>query len=223
VTAAVPATVSGVIDDLTDADGYYRIQIGELLDGRYRVVGITGEGVFSRVVRALDTQEGSAPVAIKMIRSNEFMTKAALKEAQILELVDRHDQSHRFHCVRYYRHFQHRRHLCLVFESLQMNLRDLVKKVGRNEGLHISAVRSYAHQMLLALRLLAKCDIVHADLKPDNILVDETNKVVKLCDFGVAVHRQDTTPTSYFCALVVPGVFFLFFFCCCCCCSLNFF
>jgi serine/threonine protein kinase len=72
----------------------------QLLNNRYRVVGFTGEGVFSRVVRAQDLQENNIPVAIKMIRNNEFMAKTALKEAQILELVNRNDPHHKFHCVR---------------------------------------------------------------------------------------------------------------------------
>jgi serine/threonine protein kinase len=52
-----------------------------------------------------------------------------------------------------------------------MNLRELLKKYGNKVGLHIKAVRSYAQQLLLALKLLKKCNIIHADIKPDNILV----------------------------------------------------
>jgi serine/threonine-protein kinase PRP4 len=52
-----------------------------------------------------------------------------------------------------------------------MNLRELLKKYGRGVGLNIQAVRSYARQLLLSLRLLRKCSIIHADVKPDNILV----------------------------------------------------
>ena len=37
---------------------YYRVQTGEVLDGRYNVFGYTGQGVFSNVVRARDVARG---------------------------------------------------------------------------------------------------------------------------------------------------------------------
>ena len=52
-----------------------------------------------------------------------------------------------------------------------MNLREVLKKYGNNVGLHMKAVRSYAQQLLLALKLLKKCSLLHQDVKPDNILV----------------------------------------------------
>ena len=52
-----------------------------------------------------------------------------------------------------------------------MNLRDVVKRFGKDIGLNIRAVRAYAHQLFLALSLMRKVNIMHADIKPDNILV----------------------------------------------------
>lgn len=71
-----------------------------------------------------------------------------------------------------------------------MNLRDVVKRFGRDVGLNIRAVRAYAHQLFLALSLLRKCNILHADIKPDNILVNSSKSLLKLCDLGSA---SDTT------------------------------
>jgi len=52
-----------------------------------------------------------------------------------------------------------------------MNLRDVIKRFGKDVGLNMRAVRAYASQMFLALTLMRKCNIMHADIKPDNILV----------------------------------------------------
>lgn len=118
------------------------------------------------------------------------MYKAGLKETQILNKLKQSDPEDKKHIVRIDRTFEHRGHLCLVFESLRygfaiceydmsalltfvvsMNLREVVKRFGKDVGLNIRAVRAYAHQLFLALSLLRKLNIIHADIKPDNILV----------------------------------------------------
>lgn len=60
-------------DNWDDAEGYYRVRIGEVLDNRYVVANYTGQGVFSTVVRARDQARGNALVAVKIIRNNEIM------------------------------------------------------------------------------------------------------------------------------------------------------
>lgn len=60
-------------DNWDDAEGYYRVRVGEILDNRYMVYGYTGQGVFSNVIRARDQARGSQDVAVKIIRNNEIM------------------------------------------------------------------------------------------------------------------------------------------------------
>ncbi|RWS28390.1 Serine/threonine-protein kinase PRP4-like protein [Leptotrombidium deliense] len=184
-------------DNWDDAEGYYRVRIGELLDGRYTVYGYTGQGVFSNVVRARDMARSGHEVAVKIIRSNEIMHKTGLKELEMLKRLNDADPEDKFHCLRLFRHFYHKSHLCLVFEPLSMNLREVLKKYGKDIGLHIKAVRSYSQQLFLALKLLKKCNILHADIKPDNILVNESKSVLKLCDFGSASSTSENDITPY--------------------------
>ena len=59
-----------------------------------------------------------------------------------------------------------------------MNLRDLTRKFGRNKGLDVKAVQLFTCQLLIALRHLKKHQILHADIKPDNILINHRHNKV---------------------------------------------
>ena len=103
-----------------------------------------------------------------------------------------------------------------------MNLREVVKRFGKDVGLNIRAVRAYAQQLFLALSLLRKCNVMHADIKPDNILVrlyylltahfiipfgtfsrapiaqvNEQKTQLKLCDLGSASDASENEITPY--------------------------
>jgi serine/threonine-protein kinase PRP4 len=105
-----------------------------------------------------------------------------------------------------------------MFLTYSMNLRDVVKRFGKDVGLNIRAVRAYAQQLFLALSLLRKCNIMHADIKPDNILVrllylcalvlssnsdlistqvNEQKTQLKLCDLGSASDASENEITPY--------------------------
>ncbi|KAK1394010.1 Non-specific serine/threonine protein kinase [Heracleum sosnowskyi] len=181
---------SGLPDNYDDAEGYYCYRFGEVLDGRYEVIGAHGKGVYSNVVRARDIKAGPGDpeeVAIKILRSNDTMYQAGLKELVVLKKLVGADPEDRRHCVRFLSNFKYRNHLCLVFESLHMNLREVLKKFGRNIGLKLTAVRAYAKQLFVALKHLKNCGVLHSDIKPDNMLVNEAKYVLKLSDFGNAM------------------------------------
>ncbi|GHJ85748.1 hypothetical protein NliqN6_2150 [Naganishia liquefaciens] len=200
-----PAPVAAtLVDNYDDSEGYYRITPGEVLDnGRYQITVNLGKGMFAQVMRAKVLKPSNAEekigqeVAIKVIRSQESMYLAGRKEAQILRKLVEADPEDKKHIVRLLRTFEHRGHFCLVTESLSMNLRDVVKRFGKDVGLNLRAVRAYAHQIFLALSLMKKCNVIHADLKPDNILVNENKAVLKVCDLGSACDAAEHEITPY--------------------------
>lgn len=95
--------------------------------------GYTGQGVFSNVVRARDSLKGNSEVAIKIIRNNEMMHKTGLQELRILQKLNDADPDDKFHCVRLFRHFFHKNHLCLVFEMMRYEerKRDIEREILR--------------------------------------------------------------------------------------------
>lgn len=148
-----------------------------------------------------------------------------MTELAILKKLVGQDPDNKRYCVRFLSSFKYRNHLCLVFESLHMNLRELLKKFGRNIGLKLTAVRIYAKQLLIALKHLKNCGVLHCDIKPDNMLVcycyslrsfhdqidfkfsmflikiciqvNEAKNVLKLCDFGNAMFAGKNEVTPY--------------------------
>ena len=187
---------SSMMDNWDDPEGYYNVRLGELFNGRYHVRQNLGKGMFSSVVRATDSKTGNI-VAIKIIRQNDTMRKAGMKEIGILEQLHEADPDDKKHIIQFVRHFDHKGHLCMVFENLSMNLREVLKKFGRDVGLNLRAIRAYAQQIFLGLSLLRKCDILHADLKPDNLLVNEQRNILKVCDLGSASPATENEITPY--------------------------
>ncbi|KAG8427437.1 U4/U6 small nuclear ribonucleoprotein prp4 [Metarhizium acridum] len=187
---ASQADDKGGILEGDDKDGYYKIRIGEILDGRYQVQATLGRGMFSGVVRAVDVTTKQV-VAIKMMRNNDALRKGGYTEIAILQKLNDADPENRKHIVKFERHFDYRGHLCMAFENLSMNLREVLRKFGNNVGINLGATRTYAYQIFVALAHMRKCSIIHADLKPDNILVNEQRNVLKICDLGTAIDRSD--------------------------------
>lgn len=187
---------ASMMDNWDDAEGYYITILGELIDNRYKVTQNLGRGMFASVIRANDTKTNQS-VAIKIVRNNETMKKAGAKEVDILKNLTANDPDDRKHVIRLLRSFDHKGHLCMVFENMSMNLREVLKKFGRDVGINLKAIRAYAQQLFLSLSLMKKCQYLHADLKPDNILVNEARNIIKLADLGSASPITENVTAPY--------------------------
>ncbi|KAG2520529.1 hypothetical protein BBO99_00005102 [Phytophthora kernoviae] len=203
--AAITVDEVSLQSNCDDAEGYYSTTIGEVLNGKYRVLGAVGKGVFSTVLRcqcitSLKTAGGGSMsvVAVKLIRNNDVMRDAAQIELKVLNELGERDPRDKKHCIRLLDSFHHRNHVAMVFEPMKMNVREAMKKFGGKGGISIQAVRVFSKHLLIALNHLESCGIIHADIKPDNILLDEKQTTIKLCDFGSAFKtddgKQDPTP-----------------------------
>jgi len=79
----------------------------------------------------------------------------------------------RQHIVSFLDSFTHQgpeaQHICIIFEPLGENLLALIER-NRKKGVPRSLVKLIAKQILLGLQYLHdECDLVHTDIKPENI------------------------------------------------------
>jgi len=180
-----------------DSENYGIIRIGEIMGNRYKVFGKGGTGMFSKVLKAWDLENNNREVAIKMLRKNDMMKRVGVKEAEYLKEISDTDPEGRFCCIKLLNHFLDRDFLCLVFDLMESNLTELVKKFGKGAGLPVKVVCSYTKQLLFALYHLKRHELIHADIKPDNVLVNNARNRVFLGDFGSMIKAKEVQVTPH--------------------------
>ena len=73
-----------------------------------------------------------------------------------------------------------------------MNLYDLIRH-NRFRGLSVNLLRVFLRQILAALAVMRSANIIHCDLKPENVLLKSLNSgEVKVIDFGSACFEGRT-------------------------------
>uniref|UniRef100_A0A668A9B0 non-specific serine/threonine protein kinase n=1 Tax=Myripristis murdjan TaxID=586833 RepID=A0A668A9B0_9TELE len=160
--------------------GYHHVKIGDLFNGKYHVIRKLGWGHFSTVWLAWDIQVKRF-VAMKVVKSAEHYTETAVDEIKLLRSVRNSDPNdpNREMVVQLLDDFKisgvNGTHVCMVFEVLGHHLLKWIIK-SNYQGLPLPCVKSIIRQVLQGLDYLhTKCQIIHTDIKPENILmsVDE--------------------------------------------------
>eukprot|EP00440_Ansanella_granifera_P051628 gb/GFBE01055974.1/.p1 GENE.gb/GFBE01055974.1/~~gb/GFBE01055974.1/.p1 ORF type:complete len:510 (+),score=111.59 gb/GFBE01055974.1/:1-1530(+) len=144
---------------------------GQMLNARYVIEDLLGDGTFGRVCLARDQKE-NRQVAIKIIRDVKRYMENAKIEADILKDVRKADPHGSSRCAMMYDTFTHEsKYFCLVFEPLGTSLYDFLKK-NHFRGFWAQDIQVFAKQCLKALKFLHKqLKLTHTDLKPENILL----------------------------------------------------
>lgn len=119
----------------------------------------------------LEHEEGAPCTAIREI--------SLLKELRHANIVTLHDLVHTDKC------------LTLVFEYLEKDLKQYMD--DRNNILSMNNVKIFLFQLLRGLNYCHSRRILHRDLKPQNLLINERGEL-KLADFGLA--RAKSVPTK---------------------------
>ncbi|GLJ21522.1 hypothetical protein SUGI_0398230 [Cryptomeria japonica] len=155
--------------------GYHAVRIGDSFNnGRYVVQRKLGWGHFSTVWLAWDLHQ-SRYVALKVQKSAQSYSEAALDEINILKQIAAADLEDKSGVVKLLDHFKHTgpngQHVCMVFEYLGDSLLSLIKYT-QYRGVALDIVRQISVHILKGLDYLHReLSIIHTDLKPENILL----------------------------------------------------
>ncbi|XP_040172323.1 serine/threonine-protein kinase D3 [Anopheles arabiensis] len=158
---------------VTDMSQLYQIFPDEVLgSGQF---GIVYGGVHRKTHRA---------VAIKVIDKLRFPTK---QEAQLKNEVAILQNLSHAGVVNLERMFETPERIFVVMEKLKGDMLEMILS-HQNGRLNERVTKFLITQILVALKYLHSRNIVHCDLKPENVLLSSDNEFpqVKLCDFGFA-------------------------------------
>jgi hypothetical protein len=201
-------------DGYDDEAGDYIVREGDIIRDRYKITvrpgsktPLLGRGSFGQVAYAHDMTENLG-VAIKIIKNQKHFHEQAKTEIELLKRFLLVPRLHRIpvppsdynrdsylpctefveqaNTVRLLDTFVHKCHQCLVFEILPLSLYDLLK-FSKFKGFSLSLVRKLTRNILFNLASLrqANVDVIHCDLKPENVMLIKHNEYrLKVIDFG---------------------------------------
>jgi serine/threonine protein kinase len=154
---------------------------GSWLDGRYHIIRFLAAGGMGEVYEARD-QLLEENVAIKLMR-RDLVGKPGARERFADEIRLARKVTHFNVC----RVFDVGSDGDRVFYTMELHAGDtLATRLDRDGKLTLDQIRPIATQILSAVGAAHTADVIHADLKPSNVLLEPNGRVL-VTDFGLAM------------------------------------
>ncbi|MDU5334221.1 Stk1 family PASTA domain-containing Ser/Thr kinase [Enterococcus sp.] len=166
------------------------IEIGKLVNGRYKVIANIGSGGMANVFLAHDLIL-DRDVAIKILRFDFQNDQTAIRRFQ-REALAATEMVHP-NIVGVYDVDEEDGMQYLVMEYVKGM--DLKRYIQMHQHIPYGKIVDIMEQILSAVSLAHAHGIIHRDLKPQNILMDQAG-VVKIADFGIAIALSETSLTQ---------------------------
>ncbi|CAL8374990.1 unnamed protein product [Arctogadus glacialis] len=165
-----------------NSENFYEQVTGDHIGYRYEVLGVLGQGNFGQVLKCFD-HEYNELVALKLLRNKPSCHRQGVVELMILQRLAERDPGDAYHAIRMKDGLVFRNHICIAFELLGSDLSSMVA----GKGLRESYVRKCASSILSCLQLLERENIVHGDLKLENVGISNKDpETLKVIDFGIS-------------------------------------
>ncbi|KAK6856046.1 kinase-like domain-containing protein [Apiospora arundinis] len=171
---------------------------GETRDLQYTQCKIVGNGSFGVVFQTKLSPSGEDAAIKRVLQDKRFKNR----ELQIMRIV-RHPNIVQLKAF-YYSNGERKDEVYL--NLVQEFVPETVYRASRffnkmKSTMPILEVKLYIYQLFRALAYIHSQGICHRDIKPQNLLLDPTSGILKLCDFGSAKILVENEPNvSYICS-----------------------
>ena len=157
----------------------------------YKYGRLLGKGAFGKVNLALHIASGKL-VAIKSFNKKKLVTEHSKQKIKT-EIDVLKKLKHCKYFTKIYDTFQTGTHIFIIMEFICADLLGFIRK---REKLNEKISKVIFKQIIQGLKYMHKLNIVHRDIKLDNLLLDLSN-TIKICDFGVSKILKSSDELMY--------------------------
>ena len=161
------------------------LPLNKLIDSRYIIVRKIGEGGMSEIYQASDTYYHH-DVALKILKSSSNSSENIERLKNEIRFVTAFNDSH---IEKVYNIGTYQGRLFMTYELFKgLTIKELLDERG---SLSRQEAVDYMIQILKGVSLIHSRNILHNDLKPDNLIITHDG-TVKIFDFGIATHKENS-------------------------------